>query len=186
MRDTRDPDSFFSFFKKADDLNVAIVLNSDTTRYWSGIVKVYAAWCNANYLVVFADGTSSFKGNMDNTPRPPSSTETDGSTCRTREGTRCASAAQAAVFPLSITLLSTAAATNNENTAAFPGGAADSTEGYIAGPPTYGLPVRSGIGITTDGQSIFPTFNNLGRYTTNNIEGTRAEMEASVFRHNGY
>jgi hypothetical protein len=77
------------------------------------------------------------------------------------------------MFPLSITLLSTADATNNENTVAFPGGSADSSEGYIAGPPTYGLPVRSGIGITKDGQSIFPTFNNLGRYTTQNIEGER-------------
>jgi hypothetical protein len=76
------------------------------------------------------------------------------------------------MFPLSITLLSTADATNNANTIAFPGGNADSSEGYIAGPPTYGLPVRSGVGITVDGQSIFPTFNNLGRYTTQNIEGS--------------
>ena len=47
---------------------------------------VFGAYCNDNYLVVWAASGRSYYGNLDNVPYPPGGTTTAGTSCRTRSG----------------------------------------------------------------------------------------------------
>ena len=126
--------------------------------------SVYAAFCNAGYLVVISSTDNSFPENLDNIPFPPGGTLADGSPCRTRSSSIGLFTMQAGRVILTPTALSSASLDNNKEK-----GAAwyitRQSDGFI-----FPLPVAGAIGFTVAGQPMFPIFNNRGSFTPEQCE----------------
>ena len=126
--------------------------------------SVYAAFCNAGYLVVISSSDNSFPDNLDNIPFPPGGTLADGSPCRTRSSSIGLFTMQAGRVILTPTALSSASLDNNKEK-----GAAwyitRQSDGFI-----FPLPVAGAIGFTVAGQPMFPIFNNRGSFTPEQCE----------------
>jgi hypothetical protein len=117
-----------------------------------------------------------FAMNMNDIPQPPGGVDAvTGGACVTGDSTVSSGRLEINAFPLAdtITLLSTAAGTNNIGS--FPNGAqvagqSDVGRYFSTTYGTYGLPADSGIGITVNGQSIYPTYSNTGQVTLDSCE----------------
>ncbi len=114
---------------------------------FSGQSSVYAAYCNAGYLVLVTSSYPGFEVNLDNVVNPPKGTD-----CRTRSASIGAMSMQTLRVTLTPTLLSTASLSNN--VAWY-----SSSYNYITDINTgtvIPLPVAGPVGFTIAGQDIYP------------------------------
>ena len=126
--------------------------------------SVYAAFCNAGYLVVISSTENSFPDNLDNIPFPPGGTLANGSPCRTRSASIGASSMLVSRVILTPTALSSASLDNNKERGAS-WYITRASDGAI-----FPLPADGAIGITVAGQQMFPIFNNRGSFTPEQCE----------------
>ena len=119
---------------------------------FSGMSSVYAAFCNAGYLVLVTSTFQGYAENLDQVVSPPKGTLSNGTACRTRSATIGATGMQTKRVTLTPTLLSTASLTNNINwfTSAYPA----TTE--INTGAVFPLPNNGPVGFTITGQDIYP------------------------------
>ena len=119
---------------------------------FSGMSSVYAAFCNAGYLVLVTSTYQGYAENLDQVVSPPKGTLSNGTACRTRSATIGATGMQTKRVTLTPTLLSTASLTNNINwfTSAYPA----TTE--INTGAVFPLPNNGPVGFTITGQDIYP------------------------------
>ena len=114
---------------------------------FSGQSSVYAAYCNAGYLVLVTSSYPGFEVNLDQVVTPPK-----GTNCRTRSASIGAMAMQTLRVTLTPTLLPTASLSNN--VAWF-----SSAYNYITEKNTgtiIPLPEAGPVGFTIAGQDIYP------------------------------
>ena len=140
---------------------------------FSGQPSVYAAFCNAGYLVVVASSSTGYANNIDDIPYPPggSTTLADGSTqaCRTRNASIGALTMSTQRIPLTPVQLATALPSNNLANGVFTA-RWDSITSEATPPVTYGLPVDGAVGFTVAGQELYPMYNNRGTFTPEQCE----------------
>ena len=119
--------------------------------------QINAAYCTDKYLILSATGAPSWNPNLNDIPMPPGG----DNGCRTRtwkaEGKNWK-------IPLEThyTLLPNAHRSNNNNGNSFPQGAGDGAEKYLCTNDrgAFGLPSAGALGVSIDGQEVFPVFNN--------------------------
>ena len=119
---------------------------------FSGMSSVYAAFCNAGYLVLVTSTYQGYADNLDNVVSPPKGTLSDGTVCRTRSATIGAIGMQTRRVTLTPTLLATASLSNNIAwfTSTYP----YTTE--INTGAVFPLPSDGPVGFTIAGQDIYP------------------------------
>jgi hypothetical protein len=122
--------------------------------------QVSAAYCTDKFLVLHSTGMPSWEPNLGDVPMPPGG---DGG-CVTRTYS-----AEGRTFKIPLAagsgayeLLATSHRSNNNNAGAFPSGGGDGAEMYLCTDDrgAFGLPSAGPAGATTDGQDIYPVFNN--------------------------
>jgi len=138
---------------------------------WSG---VKAAYCNADNLVIVANGIPGYMlhpkygqitPNLYDVLNPPGGQLSGGvsagggaDTCKTRTWVPDLKIYK---IPLKPVALSTSKNTNNQNTKAFPNGAGDGDKMYLSSNlGSYGLPSASATGAMITGLEIYPIWNN--------------------------
>lgn len=131
---------------------------------------VKSAFCNDKWLVLTSSGEPSlFTANLNDVPSLPGGvSSTTGTVGVTGMDTLDLSTIQGRLrYPLSIELLSTADGDNNVEYY-------DANDGVSAkshlvdddlGGVNYGLPSDAGIGLAVNGQTLFPVYNNVARFT---------------------
>ena len=119
---------------------------------FSGMDGVYAAFCNAGYLVLVTSTYQGFADNLDQVVSPPKGTLSSGAECRTRSVTIGATGLRTVRVTLTPSLLVSASLSNNINW--FTSAYAATTE--INTGVVFPLPSKGPIGFTIAGQDIFP------------------------------
>jgi len=85
---------------------------------------IKVAYCNADYLIMLANGSTGNSPNLDAVPNPPKGT-VDGIECVTGDKS-LTKEAHIVKIPLNPVMLSTSTRMNNVNTVAYPDGGTDS------------------------------------------------------------
>jgi len=145
------------------------------TALFGGVSSVYAAFCNANHLVIITSNANVFTGNMDNTPYPPGGSNAGGTFCRTRTVSIGAFNMVTNRVILNPILLPAASKSNNLDYYT-------STFDYIKGSSsdtTFPLP-QVACGWSIAGQDIFPIYNNRGTFTPEQCEVDSCNQHTGV------
>ena len=133
--------------------------------------SIYAAYCDSSRLVLLTDTRGAGSYNLDNVPFPPGGFNAAWpyAACRTRMAS-LTPAWSVLTFPLSPSLYSSAATTNNLGV--YPG-PQNGENGPLYNSITltqYNIPASGKVGSTITGQDVFPVFNNRATFTSENCE----------------